>query len=639
MTRQFAPAVISTSSTSAPPRVRRAGRTRLAWAALLPVLLAMSGAAAISSGAAAQQTSGGEQATGEVRIVARKLANDKIEFALQQRGTDNTWGERLLPRQRFFPAQTTVGRWLASTPLTITIAATNVDVRIVAQRRAEGRTEFALQQRGTDNTWGERLLPRQRFFPAQTTVGRWLASTPLTITATQPATGFTAIAADDTIAGPRVIARKLHSGNIELGIGYPDGAETLPDQRLFDYLAAPVGKVQASSPVTITTSAGAVVVAITAHRTAAGRVAVNLATDDVDVVVLIPFDQASFDYAAATVGRWLQSAPAMVMSQRGEPFRPPASWFWPAGTCALGPPHDPGGPLLFCTPPETRTVREYLDEFVAMLTPWYPWIDAAMEWTNGYILATDDEVCGNPTAAGCYWRGNRRIYLRTDRLSGQPRLLWGEVLVHELAHAFDDMRGHPSEQYLLRYPAGLRVELFADTLAANTLGGDAASPYYAHSAYAFEAYWGRVKHDYRNDRGAFVADVDAVPEHPAMIDRIVAGWAVTDWCDVATCGLPRLAARIVWPSLASRQTAGTFNPFEGLPHVSEITVTIDFGDLDEELDRGERWRECLRDAEEAGRRVEAAALAADSRLVAAAALARARAEAAAQRECNKILDE
>ena len=574
MTRQFAPAVISTSSTSAPPRVRRAGRTRLAWAALLPVLLAMSGAAAISSGAAAQQTSGGEQATGKVRIVARKLANDKIEFALQQRGTDNTWGER--------------------------------------------------------------LLPRQRFFPAQTTVGRWLASTPLTITATQPATGFTA---DDTIAGPRVIARKLHSGNIELGIGYPDGAETLPDQRLFDYLAAPVGKVQASSPVTITTSAGAVVVAITAHRTAAGRVAVNLATDDVDVVVLIPFDQASFDYAAATVGRWLQSAPAMVMSQRGEPFRPPASWFWPAGTCALGPPHDPGGPLLFCTPPETRTVREYLDEFVAMLTPWYPWIGAAMEWTNGYILATDDEVCGNPTAAGCYWRGNRRIYLRTDRLSGQPRLLWGEVLVHELAHAFDDMRGHPSEQYLLRYPAGLRVELFADTLAANTLGGDAASPYYAHSAYAFEAYWGRVKHDYRNDRGAFVADVDAVPEHPAMIDRIVAGWAVTDWCDVETCGLPRLAARIVWPSLASRQTAGTFNPFEGLPHVSEITVTIDFGDLDEELDRGERWRECLRDAEEAGRRVEAAALAADSRLVAAAALARARAEAAAQRECNKILDE
>ena len=56
-----------------------------------------------------------------------------------------------------------------------------VEVRIAAQRLNDGRTEFALQLRGTDGEWGERILPKSRFFPADPVVGRWLASSPLTV--------------------------------------------------------------------------------------------------------------------------------------------------------------------------------------------------------------------------------------------------------------------------------------------------------------------------------------------------------------------------------------------------------------------------------------------------------------------------
>ena len=122
----------------------------------------------------------------EVRITAQRLADDRIEFALQQREADGGWSERLLPRGRFFPATTTVGRWLSSTPLTVRALGAGADaegtvVRITAQRLADSRTEFALQEREADGGWGERLLPRGRFFPAAVTVGRWLSSTPLTV--------------------------------------------------------------------------------------------------------------------------------------------------------------------------------------------------------------------------------------------------------------------------------------------------------------------------------------------------------------------------------------------------------------------------------------------------------------------------
>ena len=126
----------------------------------------------------------------DVRITAQRLADGRTEFALQQRQQDGEWGDRLLPRLRFFPATTTTGRWLVSSPLTLAPQAdsmssattdTDLNVRIAAQRLADGRVEFALQQSRQDGGWGERLLPQRRFFPSNAASARWLVSSPLTI--------------------------------------------------------------------------------------------------------------------------------------------------------------------------------------------------------------------------------------------------------------------------------------------------------------------------------------------------------------------------------------------------------------------------------------------------------------------------
>lgn len=118
-----------------------------------------------------------------LRIVARKLANGKIEFGLQQRQTDDSWGDRLLPRARLFPTNAAVGRWLYSSPLDLDVN----EVRIAARKRPDGRIEFGLQQRQTNRSWADQQLPSRRFFPAETAVGRWLASSPLTVAAPRAA--------------------------------------------------------------------------------------------------------------------------------------------------------------------------------------------------------------------------------------------------------------------------------------------------------------------------------------------------------------------------------------------------------------------------------------------------------------------
>ena len=155
-------------------------RARLAVLVVLGVAgwIAMLGVTAVTVSGAGHEA--------EVRITAQRLADGRTEFALQQREGDGGWSARMLPRGRFFPATTTVGRWLSSTPLTVRALGAGDDaegtvVRITAQRLADGRTEFALQEREADGGWGERLLPRGRFFPANATVGRWLSSTPLTV--------------------------------------------------------------------------------------------------------------------------------------------------------------------------------------------------------------------------------------------------------------------------------------------------------------------------------------------------------------------------------------------------------------------------------------------------------------------------
>ena len=155
------------------------------WRAALVVLAAAAVITAAAPSVSSQQS--GETDHVVARIVARRHSDGRVEFALQQESTDGSWGQRLLPPQRFFPTTATVGRWLVSTPLELTVA---VVARIVARRHGDGRVEFALQQQAADGSWGERLLPPQRFFPTTATVGRWLVSTPLELFSAPGATAL-----------------------------------------------------------------------------------------------------------------------------------------------------------------------------------------------------------------------------------------------------------------------------------------------------------------------------------------------------------------------------------------------------------------------------------------------------------------
>ena len=95
-------------------RRRIAGR-RLVAAVLLVCLLGAVLAAVGVGSADGQTVSDNADAASSVRIAARKLADGKVEFALQV-GADRQW----LPPTRNFPYGTaTVGRWLYASWYTV----------------------------------------------------------------------------------------------------------------------------------------------------------------------------------------------------------------------------------------------------------------------------------------------------------------------------------------------------------------------------------------------------------------------------------------------------------------------------------------------------------------------------------------
>ena len=119
------------------------------------------------------------------RIVAQRLADGRTEFGWQPTG-----GARVLPTARHFPADALipegeqVGRWLNSSPVEVEGEAIG---RINARLHADGRIEFAFTP--TDR---ERILTDARYFPAAPRPNRWLRSTEITI---GPLVRYVAIAA------------------------------------------------------------------------------------------------------------------------------------------------------------------------------------------------------------------------------------------------------------------------------------------------------------------------------------------------------------------------------------------------------------------------------------------------------------
>lgn len=158
----------------------------------LVVLLCAASVAGVTTTVVAQEmeAEAGGEARGSLRIAAKRLPDGRTEFGLQRQSPDGRWGTLQLPRLRFVPAETRAGRWLGSSPVTVNVSphpdydpTGEIGVRIAARRVEDGRIEFALQQRRADGSWGRRLTPARRFFPTTVTAGRWLVSTPVTVTA------------------------------------------------------------------------------------------------------------------------------------------------------------------------------------------------------------------------------------------------------------------------------------------------------------------------------------------------------------------------------------------------------------------------------------------------------------------------
>ena len=90
-----------------------------------------------------------------MRIVARKLDSGRIEFGLQQRQADNSWGARRLPRVRFFPTTATVDNWLASSSLTLTAPQTAAQsTSTYSAVTASSNHSCGLRTNGTITCWG-----------------------------------------------------------------------------------------------------------------------------------------------------------------------------------------------------------------------------------------------------------------------------------------------------------------------------------------------------------------------------------------------------------------------------------------------------------------------------------------------------
>ncbi len=115
-----------------------------------------------------------------VRISAQLLADGRVEFSLQQQANGD-WGQRLLPSARFLASDAQANQWFNSSSLSLDYGETDLTVRISARRLADGRVEFALQQQA-DGDWGERLLPSARFLPSDAAANQWLTSTAVTLT-------------------------------------------------------------------------------------------------------------------------------------------------------------------------------------------------------------------------------------------------------------------------------------------------------------------------------------------------------------------------------------------------------------------------------------------------------------------------
>ena len=148
--------------------------TLIAAAALIALMFVNWGGGGVGT------TSAEEADATTLRIAAQRLEDGRTAFALQVR-EDDAWGERIEPTANILRRveDARVGRWANSSLLELGSGHT---VRISAKRLASDQIEFALQEI-VDGEPAERILPTRNKFPVNPTVGQWLYSSPIELAA------------------------------------------------------------------------------------------------------------------------------------------------------------------------------------------------------------------------------------------------------------------------------------------------------------------------------------------------------------------------------------------------------------------------------------------------------------------------
>ena len=266
--------------------------TRRAAIATLAALAAV--AAIITADLTPPAQAQSEESAG--RIVARLLDDGRVEFGWQPGG-----GMRILPTQRYFPTDATIGRWLRSSPVEVDGAEIG---RINARLLGDGRIEFAFTP-----TDGERITPEARYFPADVQVGRWLRSAEIAI-GPAPAEQTPLAQAQSGESSGRIVARRLEDDRVEFGWQPSGGAEVLPTpaQRYFPTPAdARVWGWWRSSPVEVD---GSTIGRIDAGVLRDGRIEFVFTTTDGE---RIEPRARYFPGTAVQVGRWLRSTEITIV--------------------------------------------------------------------------------------------------------------------------------------------------------------------------------------------------------------------------------------------------------------------------------------------------------------------------------------
>ena len=149
----------------------------LATVFALAVIVAL--AAAIEAPRASAQTAD-EGIAPIVRVAARGTASGSVEFATQQRSASGAWGELQFGGSRFMtPRLIGLQQWRYASPVTIRGGA---EIRVAARGTASGSVEFAIQVRAADGSWGDLLFGRSRFMtPRLIALQQWRYASPVVV--------------------------------------------------------------------------------------------------------------------------------------------------------------------------------------------------------------------------------------------------------------------------------------------------------------------------------------------------------------------------------------------------------------------------------------------------------------------------